>query len=633
MGCVNCKKAKNRKERDTLVETAARETERERLAASEQGRAVQQLCTPVPAVNALPSTAFEDAASLSSAPSSSASRQRQSAVSALPRETEKGQGWDSNEEADTQAIIKADNGNTTAALTGVFATTSPLVSSRETPKERGDMTEYCRYRGGSSRSDRSLSIPVDAVRSAKYPYSSTMSNSGPSAPTHHSKKDNEEKRHDSSGSTATEEVRSQENSGDSVAHGRLHSASHSQKAEGELPSNGLTGEGTASSTHSHQTKQQKMHSRGSSNVSSDLHGNSTPSGMGTNVYPSMDALDNDAGAGGRSCGDVPAAIPASNTVMQSGHTTTEAPSVFNRASFEPYSDVDLRDLASYLPPYEWAPRTLPVPSPLRACGPVDMAQWEARENQLCGLGATGTTARFQDAMASMSSECATTPDSGAAECHYDLSHPLTLHKFYPRLAPLQLALLNSEGNARRPEVAASAFNHPSLAVNAFLQQGHSWQHQPAFQSMYEGDASAHYSPADYASHAATPRQAVSPSLVDVHVSEESGYVPPSPVYAAYSYPSPALLPTHQSHPVSDRGSGKPMSSSHALPAISTGAPENCQDGKRSRSSNISVTGMSGGAHPHKPVSYLFDSSMDDWLQSRSLQPQQRQLYGEPVDMW
>ncbi|TPP47239.1 hypothetical protein CGC20_34470 [Leishmania donovani] len=591
MGCVNCKRAKRRKDRPTLVEAAARETERERWAAAEQGLAAQDLYTSVHAANSLPLTEREDAMPLPTAPSPLENVQQISAAAAAsPGEMENSLGWNSKKKGNIQATAKADNDNTTAALARASRTTAPLESSRETPKGRRGKYQY-------RLTDRYLFQQMP------------------------------------SGSISAAEVCPQESSGDSVAQGHLHSASHSQTAAVGLPIDGLTAAGTTSSTNSHQTRQPKMYHR-SSNVSSDLRSNATPPGMETKVYPSADALDDGASDGGSTSHDVPAAIPAPNTSVESGGAAAEASFVSNRAPFEPYSDLEPRDATDYLPPYEWAPRTLPVPSPLRACGPVDMAQWEDGESQFCGLAAAGTTARFQDPMVSVSVEGARTSDSGAAEGNDGASHPLSLHTFYPRLPPAQWASSRSEDCANRPEASAGAFDYPHLPVNAFIQKAHSNEQQPTYQAIYEGDESVHYSPAEYPSNEATPRRTVPPSLVDVHVSEAVGYASPPPVNTAYSfYPSRALLPMHHRHAVPDGGSSKPMAYSHAPPAITTSAPQIYQDGNRSRSGNISVVGIGGGVHPHKPVSYLFDSSMDDWLQSWHAQPPQRQLYSKSVGMW
>ncbi|CAC9525901.1 hypothetical protein, unknown function [Leishmania infantum JPCM5] len=640
MGCVNCKRAKRRKDRPTLVEAAARETERERWAAAEQGLAAQDLYTSVHAANSLPLTEREDAMPLPTAPSPLENVQQISAAAAAsPGEMENSLGWNSKKKGNSQATAKADNDNTTAALARASRTTAPLESSRETPKGRRGKYQYRRHPEVSSRSDGSLPLPADAVESAKSRDSSSRSTRGSSsssssAQAHKSKKGGEEaKKHGSSGSISAAEVCPQESSGDSVAQGHLHSASHSQTAAVGLPIDGLTAAGTTSSTNSHQTRQPKMYHR-SSNVSSDLRSNATPPGMETKVYPSADALDDGASDGGSTSHDVPAAIPAPNTSVESGGAAAEASFVSNRAPFEPYSDLEPRDATDYLPPYEWAPRTLPVPSPLRACGPVDMAQWEDGESQFCGLAAAGTTARFQDPMVSVSVEGARTSDSGAAEGNDGASHPLSLHTFYPRLPPAQWASSRSEDCANRPEASAGAFDYPHLPVNAFIQKAHSNEQQPTYQAIYEGDESVHYSPAEYPSNEATPRRTVPPSLVDVHVSEAVGYASPPPVNTAYSfYPSRALLPMHHRHAVPDGGSSKPMAYSHAPPAITTSAPQIYQDGNRSRSGNISVVGIGGGVHPHKPVSYLFDSSMDDWLQSWHAQPPQRQLYSKSVGMW
>ncbi|CAG9580354.1 hypothetical protein LMJF_32_2190 [Leishmania major strain Friedlin] len=633
MGCVNCKKAKRRKDHPTLEEAAARETERERWAAAEQGFAAQNLYTSVHAANSLPLTEREGATPLPATPGRLENVPQISAAAAAPGETENGRGWNSKKKSNSQATGKADNDSTAAALARVTRTAAPSESSRETPKGRRNKHQYRCHPGVSSWSDGSLPLSVDSVGSAKCPHSSSSSSSS-SAQTYKSKKGAEDaKKHGSPGSITAAEIWPQENSDDSVAQGHLNSASHSQTATAWLHINGLTAAGTTSSTNARQTRQPKMYHR-SSNVSSDSRSNATPPGMETKVYPSADALDDGPSDWGSTSHDVPAAIPAPNTSVESGGAAAEASSLPNRAPFEPYSDLGSRDVTDYLPPYEWAPRTLPVPSPLRACGPVDMAQWEDGENQFCGLAAAGTTARFQDPVVNVSAEGATTSNSAVAEGNYGASHPFALHTFYPRLPPAQWSSSSSDDTINGPEASAAAFDYPHLPVNAFIQKAHPHQQQPTYRAMYEGDASVRYSPAGYASHEATPRRAVPPSLVDVHVSEAVGYASPPLVNNAHSfYPSRALLPMHHSHAVPDSGSGKPMAYSHALPAMTTSAPQIYHDGNRNRSGNISIVSIGGGVHPHKPVSYLFDSSMDDWLQSRHAQPPQRQLYGESVDMW
>nr|CAJ2479108.1 unnamed protein product [Leishmania braziliensis] len=610
MGCVNCRALKLLRSCRKNAEEASGEKKGEPRAVAEQTPVAPNAYTATSAANPFPSAERKD----------TASPQTDVSADVAPEEAVRDRGWGSKEEGNSKGTAGTDSGSIKASLDGELGATESSKSNGETSEERKDNRQRGRNFGGNSSSGISLSLSINDAESAKDRSSSSQA--------HKSTKGREEKakKHGSSSSTITAEVCLQGTKDDIVAHSQHHSEPYSQATGAGSSTNGVTVAGTISSINLHQAGGSTI-DHGSSNASLDVCSSAAPAVMDTKICQSEDAPNDDAGRGGKTRRYVPAVVPALAPSMQNGRAATEVSYVSSRTSFEPYSDFGPRDGDDYLPPYEWAPRALPVSSPLRACGPVDMARWEYGENQLYGLTVAGETACFQDPMLSFADEDATVSDPVTPEVNYGASY-LSLHTFYPRLPPARGPSSNAEGNDNMSREPAEAFNYPSVSVDGLIQKAYSHQQQPTYQAMYGCNMDAHYSPAEYTANETTP-----PALVDVNVSENGDYTPPLPVKTAHPFYPSILPPTQRSREGPHGVTGKPTTYPHALPTMAIAAPHVSENSDRSRSGNSNVASIQVGSYLYKPVTYLFDRSIDDWLASRRVPSSKTESYAGVADMW
>ncbi|KAG5470625.1 hypothetical protein LSCM1_01871 [Leishmania martiniquensis] len=480
------------------------------------------------------------------------------------------------------------------------------------------------------RSGDSLSPPADTVYLSFYGSSSLRPVSSGSARAHKSENGGEkEERHNSTESINAEAWPS-ENKYDPLVDSRPKSLPPLQAAEAGSSINGVTGAGTTSATNSLQERRSAGRQSSSRSNSLDCHSYALPPEIERKISPDADVEGN----GGRSERSISRSSPAAErpptASVQSERALAKVSSMSLRAPFEPYSDLGLRDVDDCLPPYEWAPRTLPVPP----CDTGDVGQWVYGEKLFFEVAAAGATVSFQDPTMNMAREGVPTSEPTAAEDNEGTSPPLTLHTFYPCLPSAQWPSSTVEASVSAPGAFVATAECRPRVVNAPVQQAHSQQQQQRrSQAMYEGTANPSYSTTQYSQNGAVPRLAVPPALVDILVSEEGSYALPPPQSTLYTfYPAPSHVPTHHTCGVPDGSSGKLRADLHALSAMTTAAPRIYHDGNRSRGGIISVAGAGVGTHQYKPVTYLFDSPADDWLPSRRLPSPQRALYAEVIDM-
>ncbi|KAG5494775.1 hypothetical protein JIQ42_02390 [Leishmania sp. Namibia] len=613
MGCVSCKAAKKRR---TLVEAAAIETVNEVRAAAEEDNP-PQIVYPVPASNPNPHVELKKSAA--------------SAITA-PAKTEKSPKENSRVEGNRQSTAETDNGRAKVSSARAPMVLAPSEYSLEAPQGLKGKHLHLGSRRDSLRSGNSLSPPIDTAYSLHYCSSATSDSSG-RARAHKSENGEEqaeEKRSTSSSTIA--EVWSKESEDDSVVHGSPHSSLQLQAMEAGSSNNGVTGAGKASATNSRQEKRSVSHQRSSSNAS-DFHSYALPPETETKMGPDVGTQGNGGGSEGSTSRYGSPAVPAPITSVESERALAGAPSMFLRASFEPCGDFGLCGGDDDLPPYEWAPRTFPMPRPLRASDAGDTAHWEYGENPITEVAAEGTTVCFQDPTVHIAHEGVSTSEPETAEGTDATSPHLVLHTFYPCLLPAQQPSPRVEVSVSVPEAAEETYNYPPSPEDAPAPQARS-QPRQAYQAICEWGADASYPTVEYAKNEAMPRRAVPPSLVDILVSEEGSYAPPPPMNALYTfYPSPLPLPAHYTRKAPGGGSGKPIPYSNAFPAITTSVPHTYDDGDRSRGGNISGGGARVGTHQYKPVTYLFDSPADDWLPSRHVSSPQRTTHAAVVDMW
>ncbi|KAG5471044.1 hypothetical protein CUR178_02351 [Leishmania enriettii] len=613
MGCVSCKAAKKRR---TLVEAAAIETVNDLRAAAEEDNP-PQIVYPMAVSNPIPHVELKKSAA--------------SAITA-PAKTGKSPKENSRVGGNRQSTAETDNNRVKVSSVRAPMALAPSECSLEAPQGLKGKDLHLGSRRDSSRSSNSLPPPTDTTYSLQY-CSSAWSDSSGRAWAHkcESGEEQAEEKLSTSGSIIAE-VWSKESEHDSAVHSSAHSSLQMQAIEAGSSNSGVRGAGSASATNSRQEKRSVGHQRSSSNAS-DFHSYALSPETETKMGPDVGAQGNGGGSEGSTsrCGSP--AVPAPITSVESERALAGAPSMLLRASFEPCGDFGLCSGDDDLPPYEWAPRTLPMPRPPRASDASDTVHSKYDESPITEVAAEGATVCFQNPTVHIAREGVSTSEPATAEGNDATSPHLVLYTFYPCLLPAQQPSHKVDVSVSVPEAAEETYNYPPSPEDAASPQAHS-QPRLAYQAICEWGADASNPTVEYAKNQAMPRRAVPPSLVDILVSEEGSYAPPPPMNALYTfYPSPLPLPAHHTREAPDGGSGKPIPYSNASPAITTSVPHTYEDGDRSRGDNISGGGARVGTHQYKPVTYLFDSPADDWLPSRHVSSPQFPTHAAVVDMW
>ncbi|KPI85299.1 hypothetical protein ABL78_5639 [Leptomonas seymouri] len=317
----------------------------------------------------------------------------------------------------------------------------------------------------------------------------------------------------------------------------------------------------------------------------------------------------------------------------------------SRIPYEPYSDFGAHEGDSLVPPYEWVPRTMPVSSLLRQRETAHLAsvnyavsdQEAARDMYLAAAPFAADAAsplsyrdeaprsHHDDAVARMAHfhDPAVSDNDGGAP-------PLAPRTFYPRLPPVQWPPYTTPPPqpSYTGTVSAASPSPPDGNVEGAT--------RASVEECPHDDTHPLFSPADALDNGLGRelRKQASTSLIDAYVSDGDvalrhhrgeGYVdyssapPPSSSY--YPPPRISILPSPYAYGPS------PMVSAASVGG-NTGRDAYAGQVSSSRLTNDRVS-----AHQYKPVTYLFDNPMDDWLQRRRAAAPQRELYAGAADLW
>ncbi|KPA84799.1 hypothetical protein ABB37_01281 [Leptomonas pyrrhocoris] len=292
-----------------------------------------------------------------------------------------------------------------------------------------------------------------------------------------------------------------------------------------------------------------------------------------------------------------------------------------RVAYEPYNDFGPREVDDQLPPYEWVLRTMPVPSPLRQSDDVEA------DREVGGIAYFNSAPSAGVAPPSRCDDADAAPSvhfyNPALDDYENGLPPLVPRTFYPRLPPVQWA------SHSVPPPSQPSYEEEEAAPDSVEEDT-------------GDDTPALYSPAD-TRHNQFGRESwrpASPSLVDAYVSDDdvegqrrhhrssrAGYdddnsAPPPSSY--YPPPRISILPSPYAYGPS------PMVSAASVVSADENRDGNSYAG-RPRSTHVAQGGVN--AHQYKPVTYLFDNSMDNWLQTRQAAAPQRELYANAADLW
>lgn len=308
----------------------------------------------------------------------------------------------------------------------------------------------------------------------------------------------------------------------------------------------------------------------------------------------------------------------------------------SRVPYEPYTDFNVHGDDGdddRLPPYEWVPRTMPLPSPLRrgdGAGTTSLGDTSRLDQHYETSYGAAPMPSLYTGMAPLSDwrDAAPAPAAPMPSVRFydpavDASQggtPLLVpHTFYPHLPPVQWpssygppTALNN-GGAYGPPSGLYRDRETDTSVSVEEEE----------EDADGNTLAALYSPADHAYGARDVRHrsravAAPPSLVDAYVSDDDAAyedygAPPAP-----PQPRISILPSPQTYGPS------PMVSADAQ-------AYNGYGGGRSSVGYAAYSGVS--AHQYKPVTYLFDNSMDNWVHTRRMPAPQRELYADAADLW
>lgn len=591
MGCTNSKTAKRAQQRDTLSQEAARETAKEREVAAADGRnaaaGAQSIAAEAEAAAPSPPAQVETAAGAGAGQTNpvdvellrSAAPSSEMAAAAGPGEDPAKATPHHPHQHTSQRRGSSDSGHVYSHSTGAAA--APSASSGKSSRSRS------RSSGGSGGSGELGGTRKHKSSHGKPHKHRKRSHSGSGRNPLHTETRSPASRAGSSASPSPPAA--------TAAAAAL--PSHAGAAARKSSSSGSVDFDFASDSSPASAERERA---AAAAAAGKAH---TGPAVATNGHPDEDTVAVNAGrslsplsnpldsASARSA--VPSLAPASSVRGPSVHAVPaaawETNSVSSRVPYEPYADVDLSDGDGRLPPYEWAPRTMPVPSPLRAAGAAADAvapRWWGHDASDGPLPSAAAAVRFHDSVVR----------SAGADAR-------PVHTLYPSLPPHALWSVSSVTESDRGLAA------PVVA------------------------ATTSYSPVESRAQEAGPRRyAMPPSLVDVYVSEEGGYqathspAPPPPA----SPPPPPVLAPYQHYPVPAPVSryADPMPYARGPEVLEPDTSYIYGDADRGRS----VQGV--GAHQYKPVTYLFDSPTDGWLRSRRVpSPPQRELYAGAADLW
>lgn len=664
MGCTNSKTVKKKlKERDTLSREGARETAKERQAAAEDELLHQN-------TSALQATGMQTRDGTDQAPSPTA-QDREALEVPVPNH----QPAVSRDTVTTAELPTENDVNTTAK-----PNEPPQKSTRA--EEQGRNNAALNAVGGRRASTNSVEVPERGTASTPQSSSSKAEN----RKRKHRKDDHRHRRRRNHGSESTSGSASQSPSlshGDGKKRSDKKKSRHSKKDS--LPSDARS---PATSSQKRAPLTSASSGSSSSSMSIEFQSDATPrvvpaaqipsvSGSSSVVVsnspqPAADAASsrgrgadvssslhppsehktspsqirtNANGAAEHKCsGDVaqyalslPAdAIVDEHRVPSLASQACASSAGTSRIPYEPYSEFGPWEGDDQLPPYEWVPRTMSVRSPLRqgkaahkmttidygsaalvpdcyddadagpALPPDPVTSYRA-------AAPAEAPSRWTDYAASSVQFNEPTARGEGGERSDGL--PLVPRTFYPHLPPVQWPSYATTASALRSP-APSAYHDDDA-------------------DLYD-DTHALYSPADAAIDARDTRFArearapAPPSLIDAYVSDDyanSAPPPPPPPPAftsSYVQPKITVLPSSHAYGPS------PMLSAASVVSVDENVEDNGLAG-RLNGNYVAHGGVS--AHQYKPVTYLFDNSMDNWLQTRRLVAPQRELYAGTEDLW
>ncbi|KAK7199826.1 hypothetical protein NESM_000029800 [Novymonas esmeraldas] len=565
MGCVNAKAAKKAKERDTLSEEGARETaKQQQAAAQEQERAAAAVTSEVAASTSVAVDARDGAVP-------------------PPAPAEAPQVGDTATAAAAGSLGGSGGVDTTAPRSGKDAAAGPTAATAGTPAHTSGGVDVSGREGPASAS-AGLSESAQRASGSSSGGSGGSGGSGNARPSRHEK--HSKGRRARRGSAAASNQHGRGTSAPSPPVEPVATAAAASPSTG-----GVSGGGTPRASSSCQRRAPTV-SRSSGSLSFDVVADVSLSAAEVSRSVSKDAVVHVETADAPPVQPV-ATVASSVDARSLRPTAAEASCLSDRGLYEPYSDLGPRDGDAYLPPYEWAPRTMLVPSWRRGEGWVDTAPWryDVGEAEDDGNSAYAAALRGADEIS-----VADTPtrDAGAA--------PLHLHTFYPRRLPAQWPPVHPHRHASDEQPPPL----PPLTHEAVDEDGATAE-------------AALYSPADTTTDERGPRRRLAPpSLIDVYVSEAGGYAPP--LQAAPSPPSPRRV-----YPA-------PLTGSHnLLPLHFTEEEMPLRDRRLHGREADASRGV--GAHQYKPVTYLFDSPMDTWPPARRVPSPQRVLYADAAALW
>jgi hypothetical protein len=697
MGCTHSKTKKKTKERSTLSQEGARETARERQAAakdelfSRQSTSALQECgmqpkdttgqepapapqvlealeVPVPHQTAMPNGTDVDVQTPAVVANSTAKPDgAPPAKSSLTDAKRKGSNGRARGHRASSHSIK-----TLESSSNISNTTSQTSSSHDEGR-RGKHRNSDRYHRRHSHAGESASESASASRSL-----------GRSDAKSKKKKSNTKKK--------TRRSKSSSSSSSEEEHGGLAVSSH----ENELPpGNSIAFEKEPSAGAQGRPKTRFPSTSGSS-VSFEFQSNSSPSavaiaaqhpsGSGSVIVsssPRSVGVISSRGHAGDTFSNYQAASPAvvapsAPSLLAATVDNVRVPRLSSPASassantsrlpYEPYNDFGPADGDDQLPPYEWVPSAMPVSSLLRlpemnptATAIAGHLGYRALDSSVAVVEDRGNvavsvppfTSYRNDTTASHWDRDAAQPSARFYDPAVDVedggvTSPLMPRTFYPHLPPVEWPTYAPAAPASRLPSSEVYYRNEE---NVPLRKGYEEEYGGDDADTYD-DTQALYSPADAVAGAresrfgaSAPRRLAPPSLVDAYVSNDveddndggvrqprssAGYhedyyvnAPPRPPFSSLSYSRPkiSILPSPYAYGPS------PMVSAASVAS----AEEN--DAYMERSENRRLTHGGVGVHQYKPVTYLFDNSMDNWLQSRRTVAPQRELYADAADMW
>lgn len=628
MGCINSKTKKKAKERDTLSQEGARQTAKEQQEAAED-----QL----------------------------ASRQNTSALQAAGIQSRDGADrLSSLIAADPEALEVPVPAHTSAPSSPAEDIINTTAKPAEAPKSHTAVEDKAKaaLRGGSLSTSSGPNITPDRGSDAATPTSPALSEA------RNKKKKREKKKkgkHDHKhGKNSKKNKSASHSESASVALSAGHSVSHKDSPPVEPPQQ--------RPTSSRSRLQTRLTSTSGSSLSFEFESDAAPSAepavaaqpswsasggvvSSSSIAVSSSRLSADAGSRQRANMTAAKITPATAAAAGNGEScqvpSPHAMDAFqdaasaaisadaSRVPYEPYPDLsghggfDGDD--DRLPPYEWAPRTMLIPSPLRHDNTTSTA-W------LSGEAEAGLDMQYRGAYEALAqpsynavpafSNGRDTAAAAAPSVHFhdpnadDVaatdSALLMPRTFYPHLPPVSWSSYGS-----RPPPDHSAAYGPS---SKFYNDSDTGTSVSVEEDVNSGTPEALYSPPDHAyGRAAATRSrvvAAPPSLVDAYVSDDDGYAefsaPPPPPPPAPPQPKITVLPSPYTYGPS--------------PMVAADAPY--YDGYgivRSNAGHAVYGGVS--AHQYKPVTYLFDNSMDNWMHTRRMPAPQRELYADAADLW